>query len=414
LDDGTPRQFDFQYCYSGPNAEDRNFNINTVGGWFSQLSDAGVRFEFRAETMIPITTFGKIRNAKRAARAGLALKQLQRLQAEQETILRVMQAHNTLLLARRTIGILREAKKIVDKATDRVEKDVGSGDDWDAEPTGDAERDPDDLFKVKLASTEVDQLMRKALKIESLSLSALWALAGHAAPRGFDISETDLTPYTIRGGLQDLDSYKELAVRNRPEARMASAAVKAREYQEKLARSNFLPDLGIILQYSTAVSTSADQNINQIYYTNGFNYSRLVAAIGMRWRWDFHLKAFDLRSARATLRAAEYQKDAARLLLGRDVEQAYADLVEAKHIVQKAREAVDWSWKLVVSGEQRDTIGGGNTTELLRALEKWYRKRFELEEAIQAHNDALARLSRAVGTALAVPTDPAKAASAAP
>jgi hypothetical protein len=51
----------------------------------------------------------------------------------------------------------------------------------------------------------------------------------------------------------------------------------------------------------------------------------------------------------------------------------------------------------VISQEQRDTVGGGNSDDLMRALEKWYRWRFRRVEAIQAHNDALARLARAVG-----------------
>ncbi len=404
LDDGG-EGFDFQYCRT---RDDNAFDVNTVKGYFAQLADAGVRFEFRADMIIPITTFGKIRNTRKLAEVGVALKELKKNQVEQETVLRVQQAYAALLLARDTIGILREAKGIVDKAQSRVEKDLGGGDeDWDADP-GDGEtlRDPDDLVKVKLASIELEQLMRQALKVEAYSLSALWALAGEAAPPGFDVEAQSLRKLQLEGGLQRPRDYKQMAIGRRPEARMASAAVKAREFQERLARANFLPDLGIAVSTGIGRSNAVDQDMSQLYYQDPFNWTRLYAGLAMRWRWDFHFRTFDLQAARATTRAAMHQEEAAALLLGLDVQQAYGDLLEAQYLVDTYDEAVDLSWRLVVSGQQKDTVGGGNATDLLRNLEKWYKRRFDYAKAIYGYNDAIARLSRAVGTQLGREPDP--------
>ncbi len=397
LDDNTVDGFDFQYCRA-PNRVD----IQSVKGYFSQLARAGVRFEFKADILIPITTFGKFRNLKKLAEVGVAVRELQKLQVEHETIMRVHQAHATLLAAREAIEILREAKGIVDKAQARIEADLGGGeDDWDAEPTDvNPDRDPDDLFKVKLARLDVEELMRQALKVESLALSALWALAGKAAPKGFDVAERAFAPLPLDGELLPVAEYKQMAARHRPEARMASAGVKARQYQERMARANFLPDLGIVISTGIARSTSADIEMSELYYQDGFNFSRVIASLALRWQWDFHFKALDLQSARAATRAAAYREEAARLLLGRDVEEAYGDLVEARYDLVTYEEAIDLTWKLVVSGQQKDSVGGGNATELLRNLKQWYEKRFEHARAIQAHNEALARLSRAVGTQL--------------
>ena len=401
LDDGTTDGFDFQYCFS---RRDPNFDINTVQDYFKQLSEAGVRVEFEAKTIIPITTFGKLLNLKRAAQVKLAIDKLEKLQVEQESVLRVYQAYSSLLAAREAIAILREAKNVVDGALERVQADLGGGeDDWDTElGETNPDRDPDDLYKVKLADIDLEQKMREALKVEALALSALWALAGEAAPRGFDVADERLAAWKVKGGLDDLEDYKRLAIVNRPEARMASAAVKAREYQERLARANFLPDLGVALRFAYARSTAADMAMSQLYYQDGFNYSRFSAVLALRWKFDFHFKAFDLQAARATKRSQAYQAEAAALLLGRDVTEAYHELVEATHLIATYREAVDLAWKLVVSAQQKDAVGGGDAGELLRALEKWYRQRFELTKAIQSRNEAVARLSRAVGEQLAV------------
>lgn len=399
---------EFQYCRSPRKDRDDDFNLNRAGDYFRQLGDAGVRFEFRANAIIPITTFGKLLNLKKLAHVGLLLKKLEQARAEHETILRVHQAYTTLVLARESLAILREADAIAAKAVERVRADLGGDaeEDWDAEldeaaDDVDLARDPVDLFKAELAAVEIAELSRQARRIEAVSLSALWALAGRAAPPGFDIEAPRQPLYAVEGGLKDVREYKETALQNRPEAKMAAAAVAARRHQERMARANFLPDLGVLLSFAVARSNAADRDMRELYYTNGFNYSRLTLALAMRWKWDFHMKAFDLRAARAAQRSAGYQEEAARLLLALDVEQAYQALVEATHVIELKRHAIELAWKLVVSAQQKDTLGGGNAGELVKYLETWYRKRFELAEAIQHHNQAVARLSRAVGTQLA-------------
>jgi outer membrane protein TolC len=399
LDDGSPDGFDFQWCR--PPGE---VDVQRLSGYLQQLGQAGVRFRFDATTIIPITGFGKLMHLRRAAEAGVAVRKLEKLAVQQETVMRVHQAFSTLMLARESIEILREANDIVGRAQSRVEEDLGGEDDWAADVDDiDVDRDPDDLFRVQLAAIEIDRLMRQALKIESLALSALWALAGRAAPPGFDVTDQRLERERLSGTLLPVTEYKAIALRERPEARMATAAVRAREAQERLARAMFLPDLGIVLGLDLARSSAADPSMRTLYYIDSFNYSRLTAALALRWRWDFHNKAFDLQGARATRQSAESQREASRLLLGREVEEAYADLIEAHHAIESQRRAADIAWRLVVSQEQKDTVGGGDSFQLLRALETWYRRRFDYIEAIGTYNQALAALSRAVGTPLAEP-----------
>ncbi|MEX1367418.1 MAG: TolC family protein, partial [Nannocystaceae bacterium] len=398
------QDFQFQWCRS---AQDPNLDLSTVQGYFQQLGRAGVRVSFDATALFPIFTFGKIRNTKRLARAGVALAKLEKLQVQQETIKLVLQAHTALLLARESKVILGDAKAVVDKALQRVQADLGGddGEDWDADAdVANPDRDPNDLVRVQLAEVEVEQLMREALRAEALALDALWALAGKAAPPGFDVVENRLDPFIIEGGRQSLTDYKHMAIRERPEAHMARAAVEARQAQEKLARSAFLPDLGLAVGVGYAFSNAVDREMNQVYYQDRFNYSRITAALAMRWRWDFHNHAFDLQRARADLRAQEYQREAAELFLGQDVTAAYQDVVQAEHRIVLSARATELNWQLVVSFEQRDMVGGGDTAELLRALTNWYKKRFEEAEAIHAHNEAIARLARATGTPLIAPT----------
>lgn len=409
LDDGSTGGFDFQFCRA---SDDPDLDVNTVSGYFRQLSRAGVRVAFSADAVVPLFTFGKIRNAKTLARVGVAIQKLRKAAVQAETILFVNRAWAGLLAAREGQAILREAKKVIDRARKRVEKDLGGGeDDWDADSDEvNPDRDPDDLLKIQLAELDLEARMREALKIEAVALAALWALAGKAAPTGFDVKAERLTADTVDGDLRPLDDYRRIAVVQRPEAKMATAAIQARAAQQRLARANLLPDFGIVLGVGIARSTSADRDMTQLYYQDGFNYSRFTAALALRWKFDLGL-AFELRRARAQLRAAEHTEEAARLLLGHEVEKAYLDVIEATQGIDLAREATSVSWRLVISQEQKDTVGGGDAEKLLRSLEGWYKKRFEEVEATHAHNRALADLERAVGTPLVAQTGRARAAT---
>lgn len=396
----APRDFtDFQFCRPG---SDPNLDVQTAKGYFQQLGRAGVRFQMQFDTIIPIYTFGKIKNTRKAAEAALAMTRFQRDAAAQEIVVRVQQAYMTLLLARASKDILFEAKEVVDRAHKRVTKDLGGDpEDFDADPSdSDPGRDPDDLLKVELSAFELEELMREALKVESLALSALWALAGSAAPRGFDVADAPLVAVQLDGGVQSLAHYKRLARESRPEAKAAAAGVMARRAQERLARSNFLPDLGVSLSVALARTNAADPGMNTLYYQDAYNFSRVTAALALRWRFDFHNDAFDLVAARADVRSAENQRAAAELLLGREVEESYAEMIETAEVARLRDQSRKRAWQLVISQEQKETVGGGSTAELLRQLEKWYRLRFSQVEAIANHNIAAAKLSRAVGVPL--------------
>jgi len=366
-----------------------------------------VRFTFQADTVIPVFSFGrKLKHFKDLGRAGVALAKLKKIATEQETILRVRQAHVTLLLARESQSILREAKKVLDKAYGSVVEDLGEPDDWasDIEDSEDS-RDPDDLTKIELAAVELEMKMREALKAEALALAALWALAGRAAPEGFDIAERTLVRHDIEGGAKPAEDYVEIALTTRPEAKMATAAIKARKAQERLARAAFLPDMGIPVSFGLGASNAADPGMSQLYYQDGFNYSRFTAVLAVRWRWDTGA-IFDLRRARAQVRSQEHQRDAQRLLLANDVAIAYQDLVEARARMEATARAVELSWKLVLRQQLREAAGGGDAGELLKQLEKWYTKRFDQASAIHAHDEAIARLARAIGRPIATEAQP--------
>jgi outer membrane protein TolC len=403
---GTTVPIDFQFCRP-PNGVD----IDTVKGYFQQLAGAGITVRFNADFVVPLYTFGKIKSAKAMAQAGVALAQLGKERTRQETILRVHQAHTALLLARESIGILQEAWTVLKDARTQIEKDLGEGDDADPDETN-PDRDPADLIRVELGELQLLERMNQARKIEAVALATLWTIAGEAAPPGFDVAERELTVDGVDGGLRPLEHYRDLGLQSRPEAKMAAGLVELRRAGEKFARSQFLPDLGVVASVQVAYSNRADRDMRALYYQDRFNYSRLVLALALNWTLDFHNQAFNLKKARAERRESEAQRDAAALLLALEIEKAYRDLREAEQGVQLSARAVKKAKQLVVDQTLKQTVGGGSFTDLERALVRWAEWRFKHFESIHAQNVALAALSRAVGVALHAPPAPSPGPSA--
>ncbi|MCY1062468.1 TolC family protein [Nannocystis sp. SCPEA4] len=406
---GDAEPVDFQYCRpAGEDGAKDDFDVDTIGGYFRQLKEAGIAFRFGADFIIPLFTSGKIKHGKEMAQAGVALAQLAKERTRQETVLRVHQAHTALLLARESLAILDEAWKVVQEAKGQILVDLGETEDADVDDTN-PDRDPADLPRVELGELTLMERALEARKIESVALATLWTIAGEAAPVGFDIAERALVTDSVDGGLRELSHYREMGEQQRPEAKMAAGLVELRKAGEKFARSQFLPDFGIAVSVQISYMNQADRNMKALYYFDRFNYNRVIFAFAMNWNLDFHNSYFGLKKARAERREAEHQREAARYLLGLEVEKAYRDLQHADKSVKLTEQATKKAKQLVVDQQVKQTVGGGNFAELEKALTRWAEWRFKQFEAIHAHNVALAGLSRAVGTALGASPSPTAA-----
>lgn len=397
---GNPQAFDFQYCRPGTDAD---LDIQTIQGYFAQLAEAGIFLKVQAEFVIPIYTFGRILAAKKLAKIAHVVAELEREQARVETLRRVHQAHATLLLARASLNILDEAWRFLQTERERIERTSAPA--WDADPeefTDDA--DPADLFELEIGELELASRVRDARSLEAGALSILWALCGDAAPVGFDIASDEVRLERLDGGLRPLAHYQALAQKHRPEARLAEAGVAAVQLQERLARSAFLPNIGLAVKATLGYGNRAEQ-VPALYYSRRLNYGAINFGLAMNWDLDFHTKTFGLRKARARTRRAQHQRDAAMLMMAVEIDKArraVSDASERMAIVDAARSR---SWSLVLEQRARQTVGGGDFSKLRDALKQWAEFEFRHLQAVSDHNVAVVKLSRVVGLSLSTTPD---------
>ena len=78
-------------------------------------------------------------------------------------------------------------------------------------------------------------------------------------------------------------------------------------------------------------------------------------------------------------------------------------MLEAEQAVHLTASAIHKAKQLVIDQQLKQTVGGGNFTDLERALTRWAEWRFKHFESIHAQNVALASLSRTVGVSLQDP-----------
>lgn len=392
---GNPQAFDFQYCRPG---SDDDLDVQTIKGYLSQLSEAGVFIRMQAEFFVPVYTFGRLLAAKRLAKLSVVVAELEREQRRIETIRRVHQAHISLLLTRETLRILEEAWRFLQRERETLEVDLAPGFDADPNDINDS-RDPADQFELELGELELASRVRDVRALEANALAALWALAGDAAPVGFDIEAKRLNVVDLDGGLKELSEYQRMAAVHRPEARRAEAGVEALRQKEKLARSSFLPSIGVAVKATYGFGNRSDQ-VPALYYSKRLNYGSINFGLVMNWDLDFHTSTFGLRKARALRRSAQLQRDAAMQLMATELDRARRDVESALLQQSLIGEARERAWSLVLDQRAKRSIGSGDFNKLRSSLRQWAEYEFKRLEAIAAHNIAVARLSRAVGVSL--------------
>lgn len=377
---GTPHRF--QYCRA---RSDANLDLNRVGDYLRDIQNAGISLRLEGDLLIPISSMGKGLAIKDAAKAGVALAALNALRVAQDTSLQTKQAYLAVELAQNSMEIIQEAWSILKRHQQKL---AANEDD-----------DPEALPRVELAQIEVARRAQQLRRIEGSARAALWALAGESAPEYFAIRTKSLELWRLPQGLASREYYHRLAQSSRPEALMAKSQLRLRRAQEKLAKRQYLPDLGLIVGFRLGYANKADVP-RERYYDNRANFSAIYAGLGLRWEFVPSLRIFGLHRARAQTREAYADRDSARRWVALEVDRAYDELRVALEEVELSEMAISRARRLIATQEAKASVGEADFEKLNRSLESWAKLEFERLSAISRHNAAVAKLSRAVGQPL--------------
>ena len=282
------------------------------------LIDQGGHSFFITNTTVeqPLTQLIKLRAARRAAEADVSTSQADVHKAENEVALQVRQTYIEILVGRlemQAVGLqVSAAEQSLKENTDGVF--AGN------------------LLDVAVLSQKTTLLQAKyqLSKLEN-QISDLTGDLNELI--GFPIdTELELQPISMdaEAPLLSLAEYRDLGIKQNPEIQAAMAAAEKARQGVRIAKADYIPDVGAFAQYT---------------YQNGVPFlPHNNGSIGLRMSWnvfDWGKRSATLGEAEARQTQAEENIERLKRRVALQVEKSYRNLELAKEMTNTARAALE-------------------------------------------------------------------------
>lgn len=342
----------------------------------------------QASGAIPLYTFGKIRNLRRAARQGVRAATAQRTLTLAELELDVRRAYFALQLALDVQQMIHEGLGKLEQAAERLEERLEQGD---------PEVDPMDRYRMQAAIAEVRGRASQAEYLRNASEAALATLTGVSIIR---IPECPSAPLAF--DLGSLGSYVGDLEQVRPEAHMLDAAVAAREAQLAIDRARFFPDIALGLEAGITYAPGR-VNISNPFIRDAGNTQTLGGALVARWSLDLWGTNLRVRRRRAELEQTRAQRRMAVAGMELEVREAFERLRDAQRREESYGEGERATRRWFVAALQAYQVGTLEPKQLIDAVSAYFTNRFNHLQAVHDLNVAAARLDKATGARVVEP-----------
>ena len=360
--------------------------VQTTSVDVDAINISGVMGRIVLEVGMPLYTFDKLGSAKRAAAAGLEIKKAQLQAAEDDLELKLTQAFWAVKLAREMLYTVNEGRKYLDKALDRIERQLDE-DEGDATVT--------DLLRLKTAAAEIDARTAEAEKLEALTLAGLATLTGQRAG-SFDLDKAVLALQP--GKLGPVATYVDLAKQNRPEVRLLQWAVRARRAAADLETARFFPDFLLVGTLGYGATNSVDDPENA-FYSDPFNFVSAGFGLALSWKLDTIQQVGKLRAARAEAAETEARQKEALAGIDLEIRGEHIGISEALKRLEATKRGQKAARSWLVATAQNLDAGLAEPKDLTDALLAYFQLRLRNLQAIFDINVGWAKLGKAVGAA---------------
>jgi outer membrane protein len=345
---------------------------------------AGVAMQFEVRVLQPIFTFGKIEHATSAAGHGIEAGRHQLEAARSEMELQAARAYWATKAFRTAFLTLQSGRDEVAPWVDKIEKNLDS-----PKPTFTLM----DLQRLKASLAQVDLLLAEFAKDEKIALAGLRALLGEEVD--VDDAELDVTEIVEH----PIDYYESAAATHRPELLALDQGVAALRSIARLRISEMLPDLGFVggvtLRFASSVQDSENAFVNHV------NTPSFLFALGIRQPLDIIQKFMIYRRSAAEASVIVAQRGAAQAGVQFEIDQAYADLKEARDRMGIAERGQKVARGWLTAVQQNLDLGTAEPRDLVDAARQYFELRLRYFQAINDVNYATARLRRASGVDVA-------------
>jgi outer membrane protein TolC len=346
---------------------------------------AGIFQQHKVDIVIPVFTFGKLRNANKAADAGVAAAEHGVAKSRAEILRDVRKAYWSVKVAVEVLKVIQEGWGRIVSAEKKLEELLEKG-----------SKEVEELDKNRLATfvAEVATRRQEAVKFDELSRYALRLVAGLPQTANVDADTAPLR--IVQVSVPPQETLVETAVRERSEIKALNELVRVRQSLADLGRSNYYPDIFLAGTVGVARCNVCTDQVNPWVF-DPFNVDLYGGALGIRLTLDYPQKIAKVRQAEAELRKIEAQRQRAIEGIRLEVRNAYLEWKQTKEqlaTTTKGRKAAQgWLIQATINFE----TGLVKLRDLTDALGAWFKLRLEELRAVYNYNVAVANLSFAVG-----------------
>ncbi|HEY3449642.1 MAG TPA: TolC family protein [Myxococcales bacterium] len=347
------------------------------------LGFSGIFGRVDANLTMPLYTFGKLTDGKRAADAGAAAGDALAEVASHGAALDAARAWFAVKLGRELQAMLDEGQKYVDDELAREEEllATGSGDVTEA-----------DRRRVLTLRAEIAARRSEAKKVEELGLAGVHYVLG--------TGDADVDPAPLRAlafELPPVGKVREAALA-RPEQRAAAAGADAAARLVDVEWDKWWPDLVLVGAGTLAGSSSVDHPHNA-FLNDPYNKISALLGVVVRWAPEPFLRSPKIDQARAERAKAQATMEMARVGLPAEAEKTWAEARDARDQIKAGREGQRQARAWLAAVLQSEAAGLVEAKDLADALLQYFVMRARVIQATFDWNVKVMSLQQATGQA---------------
>ncbi len=323
-----------------------------------QLDGYVVRFE--AQASVPLYTFGRIDDYRKAARhlgdSALSTVSAARMQA------RVLAAklYFSRKLALETRSVLSEGEKLLDRFQERFDRLDGAG-----------RLKPSDRFRFRLGALDV----RRAVSQAESTLKTTRKLMDVYAGQGVEADRSPLSAVS-RTPLAPLERLEAVMLAANPQIVALRQALVAARFRLSAEKKAWYPQVGLFVRYRYTTSNSEDPE--NAYLNDGLHGNSVSGALVVRSTFDWSRMRMAEGQARAQVVSLEGRLTAKRQELISRLGAVYSEitrLLEQIRLTSKALK-VARAWVAVIK-EKDDTGAPYDPKDAVAAVKAYFQYRLE-------------------------------------
>jgi len=334
----------------------------------------------------PLYTFGKIKGYRDAASHGVAVYEAGAKLKATEVAMQVKEAYFGLLLAQETKGLIDEIKESINKATDKVQRQLDAG------APG---VDQVDLFKLQTYQGEIDKYDAEAVEGMEKARFGLMLLTDYKGKEeGFEIADQFLIPDDLK--VEDYVAYRDRAMGGRLEFQQLKEGLLARESLIAVELAEYYPQVFLAVFGSVAGATNRD-HLNNPYVFDDYNHSVVGAVLGFKWSFDFGIHRGRLDEARAEYLKLKMKDLYAEGGVPFQVKDAHLQLKKSIEQMAALSRAYKTAKQWAVASLSNFDMGVGEARDIADSISAYARIRADYFRAVYNQKMAIANLDHATG-----------------